>query len=132
MNRSVAAAVAAVVVVAGVLVLRERAMTRHEPGVPGTATEVVVSAATRNAEPAATTTELTRALVLSCRLEVDAEPIGDLDRLPTEGHRYRLVLAPALDEFDERQLHGCLEDARMNYLQLKVLRLGRVDPGGLL
>ena len=131
MNRGVATAVAAVVIVVGVVVLRERTMTRHEPPVPGTATEVVVSAATRNAEPAATTTELTSALVLSCRLEVDAEPIGDLERLSTGDHRYRLVLGPALDEFDERQLHGCLEDARMNYIQLKVLRLARVDPADL-
>lgn len=128
MNRGVAGAVVAAALVAGVLVLRERTMTRHEPGVPGTATEVVVHAATRNAGPGVSTTELTRALMLTCRLEVEAEPVGNLERVAVDDHRYRLVLAPALDEFDERQLHGCLEDATMNYLQLEVLRLRQVDP----
>ena len=129
MSRSLGGMVAAVVVVVGVVLLREQTMTRHQPGVPGTATEVIVSAATRNAEPASTVTELTRALVSTCRLEVDAEPISELERLSSKDRRYRLVLAPALDEFDERQLHGCLEDARINHLQLKVTRLRAISSG---
>ena len=123
MSRTVAGVVAAVVVVVGVVLLREQTMTRHQPGVPGTATEVIVTASSRNNEPAATVTELTQALVSTCRLEVDAEPISDLERLSSEDHRYRIMLAPALDEFDERQLHGCLEDARINHFQLKVTQL---------
>lgn len=129
MSRNVAGIVAAVAVVVGVVLLREQTMTRHQPGVPGTATEVIVSAATRNNEAASTVTELTHALVSTCRLEVDAEPISELERLSSEDHRYRLVLAPALDEFDERQLHGCLEDARINHLQLKVTRLRAISSG---
>ncbi|HEV2810574.1 MAG TPA: hypothetical protein VGV93_09300 [Acidimicrobiales bacterium] len=129
MSRSLGGMVAAVVVVVGVVLLREQTMTRHQPGVPGTATEVIVSAATRNAEPASTVTELTQALVSTCRLEVDAEPISELERLSSKDRRYRLVLAPALDEFDERQLHGCLEDARINHLQLKVTRLRAISSG---
>lgn len=129
MSRNLAGMVAAIVVVVGVVLLREQTMTRHQPGVPGTATEVIVSAATRNNEPASTVTELTQALVSTCRLEVDAEPISELERLSSEDHRYRLVLAPALDEFDERQLHGCLEDARINHLQLKVTRLRAISSG---
>ena len=121
--------VAAVVVVVGVVLLREQTMTRHQPGVPGTATEVIVTAASRNNEPASTVTELTQALVSTCRLEVDAEPVSDLERLSREDHRYRLVLAPALDEFDERQLHGCLEDARINHLQVKVTQLRGISSG---
>ena len=127
MSRSVAGMVAAVVVVVGVVLLREQTMTRHQPGVPGTATEVIVSAATRNNEPASTVAELTQALVSTCRLEVDAEPVSDLERLSRGDHRYRLMLAPALDEFDERQLHGCLEDARINHLQLKVTQLRAIS-----
>ena len=129
MSRNVAGMVAAVVVVVGVVLLREQTMTRHQPGVPGTATEVIVNAASRNNEPASTVAELTQALVSTCRLEVDAEPVSDLERLSSEHHRYRLVLAPALDEFDQRQLHGCLEDARVNHLQLKVTRLRAISSG---
>ena len=128
MSRSVAGMVAAVVVVVGVVLLREQTMTRHQPGVPGTATEVIVNAASRNNEPASTVAELTQALVSTCRLEVDAEPVSDLERLSSD-HRYRLVLAPALDEFDQRQLHGCLEDARINHLQLKVTQLRAISSG---
>ena len=121
--------VAALVVLVGVVLLREQTMTRHQPGVPGTATEVIVTAASRNNEPASTVTELTQALVSTCRLEVDAEPASDLERLSSEHHRYLLVLAPALDEFDQRQLHGCLEDARINHLQLKVTQLRAISSG---
>ena len=125
MSRNVAAAVAAMLVVIGVLVLRERTMSRHEPRVPGTATEIVVEAATNAG--AAATTEFTRALVGICRLEVDAELVSEPERVSDQHHRYRLVLAPALDEFDERQIHGCLEDARVNHLQLEVLTLRRLQ-----
>lgn len=90
MSRTVAATVGAVVVVVGVVLLREQTMTRDEPPVPGTATEVVVCAATRDREPAATVTELTRALVLTCRLEVDAEPVSDLERMTAGRHQYRV------------------------------------------
>ena len=127
MNRGITAAVAALAVVVAIAVLRERTMTRHEPGVPGTATEVVIHADTRNAVPSASTTELARALFLTCRLEVEAEPLTDLERQAGPTSRYRTVLAPALDEFDERQLHGCLEDARINHLQVEVVRLRPFD-----
>lgn len=102
-------------------------MTRHEPGIPGTATEVVLRAFVDNPEPSATTTELTQALVLMCRLEVDAVPVSDLERISVEHDRYRFMLAPALDEFDARQLHGCLEDAQISHLQLEVLALRQLN-----
>ena len=127
MNRGLTAAVAAVGVVVAIVVLRERTMTRHEPGVPGTATEVVISADTRNAVPSASTAELAGALFLTCRVEVEAEPLTDLQRQPGQPSRYRMVLAPELDEFDECQLHVCLEDARINHLQVEVERLRPFD-----
>lgn len=127
MSSRVATAVSIVVVIIGVVVLREQTMTRHEPGVAGTATEVVVSATTRNAEPTTTNAELTAALVSICRVEVEAEPVSDLERVSAEDHRYRLVLAPALDEFDQRQLHGCLEDAAISHLQVKVVALRQLE-----
>lgn len=96
-------------------------MTRHEPGVPGTATEIVVSADTRHPNPAATTAELANALIETCRVEVTAEPAGPVEEMAPG--RYRFVLEPALDEFDQRQIHGCLEDASVNYLQVDVRSL---------
>jgi zona occludens toxin (predicted ATPase) len=127
MSRRLAVGVGIVVVIIGVVVLREQTMTRDEPGVAGTATEVVVRATTRNAEPTTTNAELTAALVSTCRVEVKAEPVSDLERVSAEDHRYRLVLAPALDEFDQRQLHGCLEDAAINHLQVKVVALRQLE-----
>lgn len=127
MSRRLAIGVGIVVVIIGVVVLREQTMTRDEPGVAGTATEVVVRATTRNAEPTTTNAELTAALVSTCRVEVKAEPVADLERVSAEDHRYRLVLAPALDEFDQRQLHGCLEDAAISHLQVKVVALRQLE-----
>lgn len=128
MNRPVLALTSAVVVVVGVVALREQTMTRHEPGRLGTATELVVHALARNAESTTTPAELASALVLACRMEVEAEPVGQLEAVAGHQDRYRLVLAPALDEFDERQLHGCLEDARLDHLQVAVLTLQPLDP----
>lgn len=127
MSRRLGGALLTVLVLAGVVVLRERTMSRHEPGVPGTTTQIVVGARTRNADAAATTTELATALMETCRLEVGAEPVGPVEQLAPG--RYELLLEPALDEFDERQLHGCLEDGRMNHLQLDVRRMRRLPSG---
>jgi len=122
-NSRLLAGLVALAVVAGVLALRERTMTRHEPGRPGTATEVVVRARVRGATPRSAPDEFAAALLLACRLEVDAEPAGPMERPGPGVQRYRLVLEPALDEFDERRLHGCLEDARLDHVQLEVVSL---------
>jgi len=44
------------------------------------------------------------------------------------GGRFSLVLSPAVGTYAERQLHGCLEDARLNYVQAQVLDVRSTGP----
>jgi hypothetical protein len=41
---------------------------------------------------------------------------------------FRAVLAPALDETNERQFRGCLEDWTMDQLLVDVLRIEAISP----
>lgn len=65
---------------------------------------------------------MVRALVDVCRLEVYADLITT-DRLDAD--EFLLMLSP-LNDSDCRQLHGCLEDTRVQHLQLDVLRMETV------
>ncbi len=120
--RPIAAVVGLAVFVAGVLVLRAETLSTHVDTPPGSRTEVVIDAATKNAEPSATVPELAEALVLTCRLQVAAELI-DEELREIEPSTFAFALTPALDESDRRQLIGCLEDARVDHLQADVVRL---------
>jgi hypothetical protein len=122
--RWVAAAVAAALVAGGVLLLRSETMSRHARSASGTRTEVVVEARTKNEEPSSTIEEMTRALVLTCRLEVDAE-LRSTALAMVDDRAYRFALTPALDASDELQLRGCLEDIRIDHLQVDVISLER-------
>lgn len=127
--RAIAIAFATAAVAAGVLLLRAETMSTHVEAPPGSRTEVIVRVDTRNAESSATERELTYALVLACRLHVNAE-------LRSSGLRevgpdtYGFTLSPALDESDQRQLHGCLEDTRIDHVQLAVARLENMVRSG--
>lgn len=118
-------AVAVAAVVAGVLFLRAETMSTHTESPPGSRTEVVVEAATWNNPRSATQAELTHAVVLTCRLEVDAELRTSALR-PVGQRAYAFMLEPALDESDEKQLHGCLEDAMVDHVQLRVRHLANL------
>ena len=104
-----------VVGVAGVLALREATLSTHEAVVPGSTTEVRFEAASRHGERGQTLDEMVHALVLTCRLEVSSDLVGEVEALGED--RFAAVLSPALDETNRRQFRGCVEDWTVDQLQ---------------
>lgn len=121
MTRVVGVVVLLGVVAFGVQRLALATMSRDVPTDPGSRTEVVVEAdAVR--EPHYGLLEMTRALFMACRLQVTVDLVEQaFERVSPSA--FRFVVQPALNESDRRQLHGCLEDARLEHLQLDVLAM---------
>jgi hypothetical protein len=109
--------------VVAVLALREATLSTHEE-VDARETDLLVSAKTKGGEPNQTLSEMVEAQLLSCRLEVESDLSGPIERLG-DG-RYRAVLVPALDESNRRQFRGCVEDWIIDHVQLDVLELTQV------
>jgi hypothetical protein len=111
--------------VVAVLALREATLSTHQP-VTGRGMELVVSAKTKGSgEKSQTLSEMVEAQLLSCRLEVNSDIDGPIERLG-DG-RYRAVLVPALDETNRRQFRGCLEDWIVDHLQVDVVELSEIQ-----
>ena len=110
--------------VAGVLTLREATLSTHEE-VAGRGMELVVSARTRGGEPSQTLAEMVEAQLLTCRLEVSSDVDGPIE--PLGDGRFRLVLVPAMDQTNQRQFRGCVEDFITDHLQINVLELAVVS-----
>jgi hypothetical protein len=83
--------------------------------------ELIVSAKTKGGEKSQRLPEMVEAQLLACRLEVNSDLDGPIERLG-EG-RYRAVLDTALDDTNRRQFRGCLEDWIVDHLQLGVVEL---------
>jgi hypothetical protein len=137
LGRSVLGVIGLAVGIAGVLALREATLSTHERVPPGSQTVVVVESETGDAERGQTVLEMTQALLLTCRLEVTSDIVGELEVLSTEGDpslgedqegTFRAVLQPALDETNERQFRGCVEDWTIDQLLVDVLRIERINP----
>jgi hypothetical protein len=130
-------AIGLVVGVAAVLALREATLSTHQPVAPDSQTEVVVESETDHAERGQTVTEMTQAIMQTCRLEVSSDIVGEIEPVETAGDPsldedqqgvFRAVLQPALDETNERQFRGCLEDWTIDQLLVDVIRIGPVSP----
>jgi hypothetical protein len=121
--RLVLGAVGLAVGVVAVLALREATLSTHEE-VDARETELVVSGERRGGEKSQTLSEMVEAQVSTCRLEVDSDLVGPLERL--DDGRYRAVLAPALDETNRKQIRGCLQDWIVDHLQIDVEELTNV------
>ncbi len=135
-GRAVLGLVGLAVGVAGVLALREATLSTHEPVPPDSRTTVVVESESEHAERGQTVTEMTEALLLTCRLEVTSDLIGEIEVVETEGDLsvdedqvgiFRAALQPALDETNERQFRGCVEDWTIDQLLVDVLHIDRID-----
>jgi hypothetical protein len=109
--------------VVGVLALREATLSTHEP-VSARETRVVLSGKTKGGEEHQTLSEMVQAQLLTCRLEVESDLSGPVERLG-DG-RYRAVLVPALDDSNRRQFRGCLEDWVIDHVRLDVLELDQI------
>lgn len=107
-----------------VLALREATLSTHE-AVDAAATELLVEARSHATEHSQTLDEMVEAQLLTCRLEVASDFEGPIESLGDD--EYRAVLVPALDETNERQFRGCVEDFVTDGLQMNVRELEPLD-----
>ena len=119
--------VVAAAAVAGLLALRAELMTVEVDQPEGSYTSVVLSARVVQEEPGVVP-EMARGLVSTCRLLVNSDVVADSFRTVDEGV-FTFRLRPGLDEFDLRELRGCLSDARVQHLQAEVEHMETVVPG---
>lgn len=103
--------------VVGVLALREATLSTHQP-VTARRMEVLISADTSGGEASQTLEEMVEAQLLTCRLEVNSDMLGRVERL--EEGRFRAELTPSLDETNKRQFRGCVEDWVIDHVRLNV------------
>lgn len=104
-----------------VFALREATLSTHQPVPRDSRIELVVAARTKGGEHGQMLVEMVEAQVLACRLEVKSDLVGEIDA--EDGHRFRAMLAPAMDQTDRRQFRGCLEDWMIDGFQLDVISL---------
>jgi hypothetical protein len=129
MNRSARLGLAAVGVaigVVGVTSLREATLSTHEAVPRDSRIEVVVNARVNGGERGQTLDEMVEAQLVACRLEVSSDLVGEIET-ERDGHHFRAVLQPSMDETDRRQFRGCLEDWLIDQFQLDVIRLAELD-----
>ncbi|TFV57722.1 hypothetical protein E4P41_14135 [Geodermatophilus sp. DF01-2] len=127
MKRVLAWVAAAAVTLTGVLLLRAELMTVEVEQPEGSYTDVVVTATVNQEDPEAVREEMTRGLVSTCRLLVNADVAAESFRR-VEPDVFAFRLRPGLDEFDRRELRGCLSDTRVQHLLVDVLHLQTVTP----
>ena len=106
--------------VVAVLALREATLSTHEK-VTGRGTTLVVEAETKGGEKGQTLEEMVEAQLQTCRLEVSSDVVGELVALG--GGRFRTTLEPTLDETNERQFRGCVEDWLIDHVKVDVVDL---------
>ena len=111
--------------VGAIVALRETTMTRHTPVDASTEMELVLHASSNVDD--AHLDEMVEALFSTCQLQVATNPTGP--PTPLGDDTYLLGMRPALDESDQRQLVGCLEDAVLDRLQATVVSLGEARQG---
>jgi hypothetical protein len=109
--------------VVAVLALREATLSTHET-VPGRGTNLVVEADTKGGEEGQTLTEMVEAQLDGCRLEVSSDVVGAIE--PLGDGRFRATLEPTLDETNERQFRGCVEDWVIDHLKVDVVELDAI------
>jgi hypothetical protein len=119
--RLVLAGVGLAIGIGGVLALREATLSTHYYVRRGTEAVLVLDAEVKGGEPDQTLDESVEAIVASCRLEVARSDPERIEALG--GGRYRVVLRPGMDQTNERQLRGCLEDWNIEHLRVDVVSL---------
>lgn len=106
--RGVLIVVGVVTVLAIGLFLMDKTLSRHEEVAAASELVVEMTVATRTGAEAGNA-EFAEALIVLCQVEVRGRMVDS--SLATIGHnRYRFVIRPSLDDTDQRQLSGCLQD----------------------
>lgn len=116
--RVLGGAVALVLAVAGIIALRDATLSTHQPMDPESRIELVLRLAESGGEARQTAEEMAEALILVCRLEVNADPVGPVRSLGTG--RFSVVLTPSMDKTDQRQFRGCIEDFTIDHIRADV------------
>lgn len=127
MTRLLAFVVGSAVVVAVVVGLRAATMTSHTAMPSDWRLTVAATARWKDSDTAAA--DRTRALAFACVAESSSNAVVDDFRWHADGD-FTVVVAPALDGPDRRQLHGCLSDIRMPRLLVTVHRMDVDDARG--
>jgi len=112
---------AAIVGVVAVVMLRDATLSTHQDVDPDSRIELVLHVRTNSQEAGQTLDEMAEAQLLTCRLEVSSDPVSPIEDLG-DG-RFRVLLAPSMDETDQRQFRGCLEDWTIDHVQTDVEHL---------
>jgi hypothetical protein len=121
----IGALIGVVAAVIAVVLLRDATLSTHQPVDPDSRIELVLRVSTRGGEAGQTVPEMAEAQVLTCRLEVNSDPIAPLENLG-DG-RFRVILVPSMDRTDQRQFRGCLEDWTIDHVRSDVERLAPVE-----
>jgi hypothetical protein len=111
--------------VVAVILLRDATLSTHQPVDPDSRIELVLHVSTKGGEAGQTVAEMAEAQVLTCRLEVNSDPVSPIEDLG-DG-RFRVVLAPSMDTTDQRQFRGCLEDWTIDHVRSDVERLTPIE-----
>ena len=127
MKRVIAGLVAAVLAGIGIWLLRSELMTVSIQQPEGSYTDVVLEVSVREDE--AVREEMARGLISTCRLLVNADVVEDTF-VTVEDGVFAFRVRPGLDEFDRRELRGCLSDTRVQHLLADVRRLETITPEG--
>ena len=121
MTKILAATAGVVALVAVFLVLRDATLSTHQRVDPNSSIELVVRVSLNGNERGQNADEIAEALISSCRLEVNSDPVGEPRRL--DHGRYRVRLVPSMDRTDQRQFRGCIEDWTIDHVRADVERL---------
>jgi hypothetical protein len=111
--------------IVSVIALREATLSTHDEVIaPDSEIEVVMSADIKGEEEGQTVDEMVEAQLLMCRLEVESDVVGPIERRP-DG-KFVAILSPSMDESNRRQFRGCLEDWAVDHLRVNVVSLADV------
>jgi hypothetical protein len=109
---------------ASVLALKEATLSTHHVVDKDTRAVIVLEARSKGAERGRPLSAMVETLLLQCRLEVaHTELEGEIQH---RGDRFEATLRPSLDETNQRQLRGCLEDWSIDHLMIDVLSISTV------
>jgi len=111
--------------ITAVLALKEATLSTHHRVDPGTRAVVVLDARSRGAERGRSLGVMVETLVLQCRLEVAHTELAEEIEDKGDG-RFEITFRPSLDETNQRQLRGCLEDWSIDHILIDVLSISSI------
>ena len=110
----------------GVRAVRDATLSTHTPIAADSRIELVVEAETHRGEIGQSIEEIVEAQMVTCRLEVHSDIVGEVEALGNNS--FRAVLSPSMDHTDQRQFRGCLEDWVIDHIRLDVVHLTTIEP----